>query len=820
MKRLVSLVLVLVMLALSVFAMASCGKDDVVDPMTYTYNAALSVFPDNWNPHTYETATDATILDYISVGFYSFDYNETKDGYKLVTEMASAFPVDVTSQYVGQYGIKEGETAKAWQITLRNDLEWDDGTPIKATDFVESAKLLLNPEANNKRADSLYSGDLVVVGAKNYLYSEKTVAEQNFDAKSGTFKYDISDLIVDGNGNYLVPETNQKVWISLEDDLGWLGGKEGATLTNFVNNYGAASFDMTAWEALAALKNSDGRVALTEETLPLLTALISVPAWGEGEGYEPVYLFYDVYYEKTEWEDVAVLATDAEGEDLELTLVLTKPLSGFYLHYSLTSTWLVKTDLYEDCITIENGLYNCTYGTSAATTPSYGPYKLTYFQADKQFKLEKNMNWYGHADHPELYQTTHIQYDWVEESSTRLEMFLAGQLDTYGLQAEDMDTYQASDYCYYATGASTFFVALNPNLSALEASQALEGENINKTILTVKEFRQALSLGLDRLAFALATSPTNSPAFGMFSNNIIYAPETGDSYRSTEQAKDVLIDFWGLADYVGEGKLYETKDEAIASITGYNPTMAKEKLIEAYNKAIAQGLMDADDVVEIKIGLPSASSSFYNNGYDFLVNCYTALAVGTPLEGKITFEKDDTVGDDFAGSLRTNKVDMLFGVGWEGAALNPYSLIGAYTEPDYQYDPAWDTSSDLLEITIDGETYSATVLDWTYALGGEPITIVNVETKEASEFAAGSDVDVETRLAILSALEGAVLSRYDLIPLIDDASATLKGMQINYYTEEYIFGMGHGGLKYYTYNFTDMQWDNFVKEAGGVLNYR
>ena len=83
--------------------------------------------------------------------------------------------------------------------------------------------------------------------------------------------------------------------------------------------------------------------------------------------------------------------------------------------------------------------------------------------------------------------------------------------------------------------------------------------------------------------------------------------------------------FWGLSDDIGEGLMYETVDEAVDSITGYNLEMAQERFNEAYDEAIAAGLMDEDDVVEIKIGLPNSESTFYNKGNEFLVNCYTCL---------------------------------------------------------------------------------------------------------------------------------------------------------------------------------------------------
>ena len=127
MKKLLALLLAAVM----VLSMAACsnnqGSDDTTastdgttapaGEATYTYNTALSVFPTNWNVHTYQTDVDGEILDYIVDGFYTFDYNETQDGYKVIPGMATDFPEDVTAEYVGQYGIKEGNTAIAHKIT-------------------------------------------------------------------------------------------------------------------------------------------------------------------------------------------------------------------------------------------------------------------------------------------------------------------------------------------------------------------------------------------------------------------------------------------------------------------------------------------------------------------------------------------------------------------------------------------------------------------------------------------------------------------------------------------------------------------------------
>ena len=815
MKKLLSLVLAVVMV-LGLVACGGNGGSETTAPVetttpavegTYTYNYALAEFPTNWNYHTYQTNIDAEILDYISSGFYVFDYNETKDGYAMVDGMAVGDPVDVTADYVGQYGIVEGDTAKAYILNLRQDLKWQDGTPITANDFVESAKRLLNPEAQNYRADGMYAGSVQIHNAEAYLKQGQVNMTENNLAPT---RYLVADLVKAEDGTYTTPD-GIPMYIGTNFAMtDWLGGN---TLQYYVEGYGDSMFDVASFEALNAMANEEGLVAVTDETIDLLTKVITFSAdWGESADNIPDYLVYEVTYPEVAWENVGWFAKS----DYELVFVMDAPLEGFYLKYNLPSP-LVNIEMYDACASVVDGVYTNTYCTSAETTMSYGPYKLTSYQADKQYVLEKNEYFYDLSE--DTYQATSIVVDCVKEPATRLELFLQGKLDTFGLSKDYMDEYQMSDYCYYATGDSTFAMVFNPDAEALVTAQAAAGENINKTILTIKEFRQAMSYALDRNAFCLATSPMNAPGFGLFSGLIISDPEAGTAYRTTDVAKNVLAEFWGVSEEYGEGKLYADIDEAVDSITGYNLAKAKELYDVAYDAAIAQGLMDEDDVVEIKIGTPNNTTTFYNNGYEFLVNNYTEAVKGTKLEGKLTFSRDDTLGNAFADALKNNQVDMLFGVGWTGSALDPYGLIEAYVYTDNQYDDCTDFTAITCDIEINGTVYTASVQDWQKIMSGAACTITAADGSTMEYSCGTADKDPETRLAILGALEGAVLQNYNFLPIMDDASAQLRGQQIEYYTEEYIFGMGFGGMKYYTFNYTDAEWDAYVAENNGELDY-
>ena len=830
---------------------------DLASGTGYTLNYAVTVFPNTWNSHIYETNDDETILGYISSGFYDFDYNENKDGYKWVDVMAVGDPKDVTANYVGEeWGIEEGDAARAWEITLRDDLCWDDGTPITAEDFVQSAIRLLNPKALNSRADDYtYGGNLIIHNAENYIKQGSTV-DQGFGTKYATYEE------VKAAG--LTPSLD----LALCDDVfenQWIGAPLSTLMANpsyhaayivgyftLYNADGTPQVDgdgnpITFFDKYNVTAAEDGKIPMTDE---MFADYASCLDWNPDPNAElGILCSIPVAYPELDFEKVGIKATAPN----KLVYIIDEELSGFYLKYSL-STYLVKADVYDACDNLdENGnlpegeAYKTTYCTDASNSPSYGPYKLTAYQLDKYFKLEKNENWWGYKqeENKGLYQTTAVVYTKADSAATRLQMFLSGKFDSYGLQSDDMDEYQDSKYTYFTDGDSTWFIAFNPNLEAyhnaefeLDADGKVDEtkhKNIDKEIMSIKEFRQAFSFALDRAAYELACDPTGNVAKALFSPMIISNPETGEVYRNTDAAKLAIVKFWGLADQIGAGKLYDTIDDAIDSITGYNLAMAKTYFTTAYNKAKELGYMDDDDVVEILIGTPNLTSTYYNKGYDFLVNCYTDAVKGTPLEGKLTFKRDGTLGNSFGDYLRDNKVDMLFGVGWTGSALDPYGLIEVYTTYDNRYNAGEDFSKINMTVELpakyveggEDETmteYYADAATWTYSLKGQKVTIYKkVEGSDKPlefEVAFGTTVDYSIRGLVLAGIELCALEQYEMIPIAYDSSAALKGMKVNYYTEEYVYGVGRGGIKYMTFNYNDSEWAEFVKSQGGKLNYK
>ena len=893
------------------------------DGKTYSYRMGPSDLPDAWNVHTYQSNSATYVLDYSSDALYTFDYNDDYSGYKIVPSMAKDYPVDVTSEYVGKYGIVAGDDNKAYKIVLRDDLKFDNGATLNADSFIDSMKLLLNPKAANFRADNVYkSGQLKIYNAEEYVkqnsYGLSEFVSENYGDDEYVSPADFTktaDGIIQVNGLDIVIDINDGGnWgsaLTLYQSYGYFDDYIYNTADNTADGFEVGAYislvyvesgEQMAWRTIS--KNDDGvfefydmewnkiEIGLNEEgtmyiyndkevdievvTCPDILALVAAAdengwvkltdatlrnvqnaiAWLHG------FANVDDYaadpdggdYAYVEFEEMAFLgkqygSLDYDGnvgffkdsDENAIVVVLKNPMEdNFYLRYELcTSFFLVYAPLYESLITYDNGVYNNTYGTSIDTYVGFGPYKLTQYVEGASIVLERNLNWYGYGAgvyKANTYQTDKVVYTKVTEEATRLQMFLKGELDSYGLQPEDMADYLSSDYTYFNDSESTWYLAMNPDFKTLETNQALatpatQGNTVIKTVLTIDKFRQALSYSLDRSEFNLALSPTSGIAKGLLSAMIVADPESGLTYRSMDEAKDAILEFWGLADQWGEGKEYATRDDAIASITGYDPEGAKALFTAAYNTAVKDGMIPADLVasgnweVQIIIGKPS-EANYYNKGYEFLKACWTNAVVGTPFEGHLSFVQSATLGSTSFGTyLRNGSVDILFGVGYGGSQFDPYSMMDCFTG-NLQYDPFTDKTDVMVDIEIDGKVLRASLYDWvSVCLQGDKITatvVVNDEaTDETVSISAGSSAPAATRVKILAACETKIMTLSNIFPVQTDASASLRCMRITYKTEEYVVGMGRGGIQYYTYAMDDAEFLAYAAaQDGGVLNYK
>lgn len=805
--------LTLAIASTSVVALASCGESVGTG---YTLNESIgSTTALQWNPLTWETSDDSSALGYISSTLYDYKINDDKDGWEVVNEMAAALPVDVTSEYVGQFGVKEGETAKAWRIEINHDAKWDNGDPITADDYIYTMQQQLDPKQMNRRADSFYSGSFNIVNAKDYLYAGQTVAFDN----ATNAQVDFASLVKNNDGQYATAE-GDLVWVAIDKPLAELSNY---TIASWIHddNY-AAYFDDTNWDALVALDtDEDGLVALTDTSKGYLESVVA-PIIALGDSME-AFLYVDSTFPELSWDKVGF----QKHGDYEFDIVLVSPMEkpvDFYLPYNFSSIGLVHKDTYEKAWkTQKDGTRVNRYNKEVKYTRSYGPYKLTYFEDGKKVKFVKNNEWYGYKEgatngaeaHVGQYQTTQIVWTVIANHSSELLAFKKGKIDTVGLQAEDLETYGSSNYLIYTPQSYTTKVSFNTDLKSLQKMETEKNDGKNRTIQTVKEFREAISYMIDRNYFASAFTSAAAAGFGMI--NYMYQVFNDDgttmAYRDTDFAKKALVDLYGIE--YGTGKEYATLNDAYKAMTGYDMTKAKELFQTAYDKAVAEGLLGANQEVEIQFNMYQ-NDTIYQNMLAYFNQQITAATKGTSLEGKVSFKM--YVDEDYYNTMYAGNAQFIYTT-WGGSTYGAFGLLhDAYCDDSTgngnQMEIGYDTSKVAVDITIDGTKYTNSLQAWAYWIAGDDslsASIVDVLGK-------AEDLDVDTKCMVLATLENVYLSSYVTIPVYYRQSASLYSKKINYGTDTYIDLVGFGGVRHITYNYNDSEWKSFSSKASN-MNY-
>ena len=585
---------------------------------------------------------------------------------------------------------------------------------------------------------------------------------------------------------------------------------------------------LPAYLTLAAAETTDdGYIELTSELVNALSACI---AWLHGYdsveeyaaakgGYAYIEWQEFAYYGATlnaTWEDVGFKAVD----DYTIVIELEKPLQlkkedgslSFKAAYNMSSLPLVHPATYEACKIepeIEGGLWTSNYNSSLETTRSWGPYKLTYFQAGKFYVLEKNPHWYGYnmEKYEGQYETTRIECETITSYETAFMKFLSGDLTGIGIDASKAADYKNSSRAYFTPSDFVQSMQLQSSKKALNERQS---EGVNKVLLTYADFRKAISLSFDRSTYTKTCTTSSLPGFGLFNSMHYYDVANGGAYRETDITKKVLCDVYGVN--IDD---YDSLDAAYDAITGYDLAQAKELLEKAYAEALEAGDIKATDKVVLTVGAAEDTEST-RRLFNFIKTSLETLAEGTSLAGKLTADFNASFGDAWANDFRDGAYDICTG-GWTGAAWDPGYFLLAYLDPNYMYSQAWDTSSHVIEITVHGVsergavtnnaedsfTYETNLMTW-YAL-------LN------NNFAEGVLAN-DFRLEIMAAIEKEILVQYYSVPIAYSFSASLISHQVEYLTYEYNTFNGYGGIQYMTYKYNDAQWAEYLKTH--TLDYK
>ena len=852
------LMMALCLVLVAVMAIGCAPKAPEVVPATFKqaeYNTTTQTMPSNWNELTYADNNDVQIMSYIGSSFFDYDYKFENDqkynadgsinkagivaGAYTTNYSAATKLEDVTSLVDAKWGYtadQKKEGGYAWKITLRDDLKWDDGTPIKAADFVYSMQQQLDPKFMNFRANTYYD-TLRIKNAKEYFFSGAPIYAPVVPAydENPDYSFDIN-----GTEVYLNTTTTSMTLAAY-------------SLDQLINDYVGSKEAKAALKAIAEAANEYGYTLITEENKKVAMELVgyAIAPFGldwstmddatKEEIFKETLFYVSGYGDEVAWDTVGMYSIDSENAIvvcLDTAFALTnKDGSLSYLAaYYMSSLPLVHKEKYEACkIAPANGatLWTSNYNSSLKTTASWGPYKLVEFEAGSHYKLVKNENWYGWnmEQYKNQYNITAINCRKVDEWSTVWMGFLNGTYDDATLDTDNVAEYMDSKYVYYSSNSTgTFGMQLYSNLNVLKNS------GNNNGILAIPEFRQAFNLALNRSDIVEKIWPgTAIPCFGLINVAYYYDIENaptladGGQYRNTKQAKEGILRAYGFTQGAdgkwssGELKNLEL-DEAYESLTGYNPTLAKEKMAAAIAELTANAETygyDSSKNITLVYG-SSVDNDKQRHRATYLQDVLDDLTKGTALEDKIDVVFDASAGDKWAEAFRSGKTQIGFGYGFSGNPFNPFDVVGSFVNPDddLNYHMYWDTSAIDMTLTMPagdyegaGQTITMSVQNWYYCLNG-----LAASEKQAKTYNWGAGfAPVEARLTILSALEEITIKESRSVMLIAESGGSFLGAKFSYISDVENVFMGFGGIRYMEVNYTDAEWTEYVKANNNDL---
>lgn len=814
-------------LAMASFA-ASCGRGGGDDGTGVTYRTYTTVMPSNWNELTYADENDTQIMYNLSSSFFEYDYEFDESlggkfnadgtinadaivsgGYDVKYSAAIGLE-DVTATVDSKWGYTDEQKEAggyAWKFTLRDDLAWDDGTPITAEDFVYTMQEQLNPLFFNMRASTYYV-NMSVKGAREYLYSASemvyvTISSEGYTSVSDALENYDGDLYIDVYNFY-----NAEGYVDAE----------GNECPQYVSIDSTTVYDTPeAWESGTAEDAFSGQMLITEYLSYLTTS--DVYAYVENEDYGVTYDNVGFYspstYELVICLDSPVYALKEDGS------------LSYLAAYTFQSFPLVKRDLYESCKQAPvagSELWTSNYGSSLETTASWGPYKLTQFQRGHSYTLSRNDEWFGYDldDYAGQYQVTSIHCQQMAEVETQWMSFLSGATDEVGLDVGHRDDYRSSRYTYFAPGEGTYGINLYSNLTVLNNNDR------NNSILAITEFRKALSLALNRDAYNTTVYTSHQTCYGLLGPSYYYDIENGGVYRDTQYAKEALLRVYGFTEnedgtWTDGITSYADYEAAYAVMNGYNLTQAKELVEEAYTTLTTDDryVYDPNSQITLVIG-GSSNTETFQLICGFIEDTIENLIEGTSLEGKITVTSDTSFGTSWANDFRSGAYDIAPGTGFRGGAFDPAGMLQGYVDPEagLMYSTWWDTAADKMTYTMpegdyaeSGQTYEMSVLNWYCCLNG----IAERRDQEYTFNWGSGSVDENIRLELLAQLEQYILEKYYTIATTSEYSAMLYGAKFSNLTGEYNVFMGFGGYRYMIANYNDGEWNSFVSSQGGNL---
>lgn len=813
-KKLLMLIAMVLVVVLCASVLTACKKDkgnddrNVTkpgtgweDPKMYTMREYTSQMPSQWCTILSSDNVNNEMGSYFTSAFYEFNYKFDANGKIVpgaytVEYSASTKLEDVTKKYAGQYGLAaDAEKGQAFAMTLRNDLKWDDGTPIKAADFVYTMSQQLSPKYLFATASNYYSGNYVIHNAQNYV---KQGQKGMFPAYSVMKEYNVAD-----DAKLIYSTTNSRV------------AEKGFTPEVIVAAFGIEGMTVEKINALNGKSLADIKkdAALNETWEALLGA------WKTDPNEELDFFETEYEYPAMDFSEVGYFVGDNE---YELVMVIDGTLNPLDAEGNLTyeagyyfSNWpLVKKDLWERCEDQSKTPYANSYCTTLEKSASWGPYKLTNYQDQKTYTVSRNDKWFGYGlpQYANQYQTDAIVTEKIEEWDTAWLAFQKGNLDDIGMDVKIAADYRTSKRAYFTPETYTFDLNIQSNATS-------KTDKRNNLLLNYADFRKAISLSLDRDDYCAKNNPSSQAALGLLNSMYYNDVENGKVYRDSIQAKEAILNAYGATKNAdGSWKVGETTytdiEDALDATTGYNLTLARQLVENAVAQAKKDGKYSDGDEIILTYGIETQTANT-DRVKNWFQAAFDNMTKGTSIEGKVKIEYFMFSSATWSKQFEDGEYDLCFSA-WGNAPFNPaYLLCETQISEDNRYAKKWDpkTVSVTVKATPDADhkdgIYTYNLEQWRLILQGKDGCPVNFK-----------NFPMEDQLTALGAVETAILKEYYSIPVFSRYSASLMGYKVDYVSYEYNTFMGYGGIRYMTFNYDDTAWAEFVASNNNILNYK
>lgn len=833
MKRLITICTVLIL----GFSLSACDDKTIIDPscllnqelidgecfdlVNYYSDDVYHTYVDevtNMNPFNDISVNSSEMHQYLTDVLYITDFDWDKaieDG--LATEKgdfdtsgAASLPIGRFPQMASSDPVDVNDDGTVWEITLRDDLEFDDGTVIDANTFEFSWKMLLDPYLLNNRAYSLYQEtDIPLVNAESY-YNQNSYKVDSL----GYYIYDISGYEFSTENAFAFNDLSGNGWpmyfLDQNIDLVYTGtdlipGDNIDESIAYVEDWGDGNFVLEDAYANPFMFTADGTLIAPSEGWELDGVPVGTTSTLDNEdwayGYNPAYMNDDGIFASVDYNGTPIGGTKISNSEVQWSDVGFEVISTYSFRITLSEAKTVeyiKKNLsnygYNSIVHEVNYLAGMNdddtytnYGTIDNPLVSYGSYSLDDWNANEQISFVRNDDHYS----ANLFRIKQVEYKIVADQAFAYSDFINETLDTFDAGGEN-----------YIDLINDYNIIHNPNSTSFRLAFNLDpfDDNEINPLLQDINFRKAIYYSINREEYSLTRSPHTYPLQGFLGETYISTADNLIAYRSSNYGIDVLADLSPISN-------------------GYNPETAKSLFDTAYNTAVANGSIQDGDIVSIELKYYGIETGFnpmlwFKNTIENIFN-----------EGESTqlFRLDLVPLSPTAFDLaKSNGNFEMVLAGWSGVDENAPSFLGqVYNSSGYDMlERGFDTGSTVVQLELkqtklallewisDYETLSSTTeaqdekyIGWNTMLSlfdGDTLSctfdeLFNFAYSELEMNYTGKTDDFDR---ITAGMESILLDQMIAIPLFSSTSATAYSDRVIFEINEFNTFIPKNDLRY------------------------